>query len=149
MTAQWYVLIEEDTRESRSADGNDLKLHRWTLVASHPVGATEAQARAVAEEAALRHTPALLARHARPGDTPARSAYLTNDGSWLVHLRQRHRACHVRVTVARLVHESQEREAPPKKFRERLRHALDGPDPVEPPWVPGAGKSGFVEDPRT
>lgn len=67
MTAQWYVLIEEDTRVSRRADGVDLKLHRWTLAASHPISGTEEQARAAAEDAALHYLPAVLARHARPG----------------------------------------------------------------------------------
>ncbi|MEJ8646417.1 hypothetical protein WKI68_44430 [Streptomyces sp. MS1.HAVA.3] len=67
-TDQWYVLIEEDTRTTRNADGAELRLHRWTLAASHPViNGTEAQALATAEDAALHYLPAILARHARPG----------------------------------------------------------------------------------
>ncbi|MFD3804690.1 hypothetical protein ACFWSF_16950 [Streptomyces sp. NPDC058611] len=136
MTAQWYVLIEEDTRVTRAADGGKLQLHRWELVARHPVGGTEAQALAVAEDAALHYVPALIARHARPGDTPARSAFLTSDGAWLVWLRQRDRACHVRVTAARLVHAQEETQAPPKTLKEKVRQALDGPEPSEPAWAP-------------
>ncbi|MFE9852582.1 hypothetical protein ACFYPN_27815 [Streptomyces sp. NPDC005576] len=136
MTAQWYVLIEEDTRETQSADGTDLRLHRWTLVASHPVEGDEARARAVAEDAALHHLPGVLARHARPGDSPGRSAYLTSDGSWLVRLQQHHRTSHIRVTVARLVHSRAEEQAPPRSLKEKLRHALDAPPPVPVPWTP-------------
>ncbi|MFJ9074547.1 hypothetical protein ACIRO3_04745 [Streptomyces sp. NPDC102278] len=135
-TDQWYVLIEEDTRTTRSADGVELKLHRWALVASHAVTGTEAQARAVAEDAALHHLPATLARHARPGDTPARQAYLTQDGAWLVQLKQRHRECHIRVSTARLVHTEEETQAPPKTLKEKLRHALEGPAPSEAAWAP-------------
>jgi hypothetical protein len=136
MTAQWYVLVEEDTRVTRRADGVELKLHRWTLVASHPVSGTQAQALAAAEDAALHHVPAVLARHARAGDTPARSAFLTSDGAWLVWLRQHHRECHIRVTTARLVHAQEEKKAPPKTLKQRFRHALDGPEPAETPWAP-------------
>ncbi|MFD9307433.1 hypothetical protein ACFWCB_32970 [Streptomyces sp. NPDC060048] len=137
-TDQWYVLIEEDTRTTRNADGVALKLHRWTLAASYPVRGTEAQALAVAEDAALHYLPALLARHARPGDTPARQAFLTSDGAWLVQLRQRHRDCHIRVSTARLVHTREGTDSPPKSLKEKLRHALDGPEPVEDPWTPKA-----------
>lgn len=137
MTAQWYVLIEEDTRVTRRADGVDLKLHRWALVASHRVSGTEAQARAATEDAALHYVPSVLARHARPGDAPARSAFLTSDGAWLVRLKQHHRECHVRVTAARLVHTQEERQAPPKTLKEKVRQALEGPEPSENPWAPG------------
>ncbi|MEU4261870.1 hypothetical protein [Streptomyces sp. NPDC025273] len=136
MTDQWYVLIEEDTRVTRRADGVDLKLHRWTLVAQHPVSGTEAQALATAQDAALHYVPAVLARHARPGDTPARSAFLTSDGAWLVRLEQHHRECHIRVTVARLIHTQEEKKAPPKTLKEKVRHALEGPEPSENPWAP-------------
>ncbi len=137
MTAEWYVLIEEDTRETRAADGVKMQLHRWQLVARHPVGASQEQALAVAEDAALHYLPGLLARHARPGDTPARSAYLTPDGAWLVWLRQRDRECHVRVTAARLVHTQEETQAPPKTLKEKVRHALVyGPEPLAPAWAP-------------
>ncbi|MFI5527765.1 hypothetical protein ACIA8O_04320 [Kitasatospora sp. NPDC051853] len=136
--ARWYVLIEEDTRMTKHADGVEFRLHRWTLVATHPVDGTEEDARAVAEEAALKHLPDLLARHARPGDVPARQAYRTSDGSWLVRLSQQHRECHLRVTTARLVHVVEGTDAPPKTFRQKLRTALDGPDPAPAPWAPGA-----------
>ncbi|MFB9367993.1 hypothetical protein ACWCYY_12245 [Kitasatospora sp. NPDC001664] len=136
--AQWYVLIEEDTRMTKHADGVELKLHHWTLVASHPVGGSEEDALAVAEEAALKHVPDLLARHARPGDVPARQAFRAGDGSWLVWLRQHHRECHLRVTTARLVHVVEGNDAPPKTFRDRLRNALDGPAPEPTRWAPGA-----------
>ncbi|WP_329204796.1 hypothetical protein OG257_04090 [Streptomyces sp. NBC_00683] len=136
MTDQWYVLIEEDTRVTRRADGIDLKLHRWSLVARHPISGTELQALAAAEDAALHYMPDVLARHARPGDTPARSAFLTTDGAWLVQLRQYHRECHIRVTAARLMHTQEEKQAPPKTLKERVRHALDGPEPSEKPWAP-------------
>ncbi|MET9616741.1 hypothetical protein [Kitasatospora indigofera] len=135
--AQWYVLVEEDTRTTRRADGVELKLHRWTLAATHAVDGAEAEALALAEEAALHHLPGILARHARPGDTPARHAFLAPDGSWLVVLKQRHRECHIRVTTARLVHVHPEKEAPPKTLREKLRQALDGPEPAGAPWNPG------------
>ncbi|MEV7730025.1 hypothetical protein AB0P15_35730 [Streptomyces sp. NPDC087917] len=135
-TDQWYVLIEEDTRTTRSADGVKLKLHRWTLAATHFVNGTEAEALALAQDAALHHLPAVLARHALPGDTPARQAYLTRDGSWLVHLAQRHRECHIRVTAARLVHSQEEVQAPPKTLKEKLRQAFDAPDPTPTPWTP-------------
>ncbi|MCY0955230.1 hypothetical protein [Streptomyces sp. H27-S2] len=136
MTAQWYVLIEEDTRVTRAADGVKLQLHRWALVARHHVSGTEAQALAVAEDAALHYMPDLLARHARPGDTPARSAFLTSDGAWLVWLRQHHRECHIRVTAARLVHTQEETQAPPKTLKEKVRHALEGPEPSGAAWAP-------------
>ncbi|MFD9380008.1 hypothetical protein ACFWBH_31600 [Streptomyces sp. NPDC059999] len=135
-TDQWYVLIEEDTRTTRSADGVQLKLHRWTLVATHPVNGTEEQARAVAEDAALHHLPGILARHARSGDVPARQAFLTSDGAWLVQLRQRHRECHLRVSTARLIHTREETQAPPKTLKEKFRHALEGPEPSEASWTP-------------
>lgn len=136
MADRWYVLIEEDTRETRRADGIELRLHHWTLVASHPVNGTEEAARAVAEDAALHYVPGILARHARPGDIPGRSAFLAGDGSWLVHVRQNQRACHFRVTTARLVHASEERQAPPKSLKEKVRHALDGPESPPAPWAP-------------
>ncbi|MFD9542452.1 hypothetical protein [Streptomyces sp. NPDC060022] len=136
MTDQWYVLIEEDTRVTRRADGIDLKLHRWSLVAGHLVSGTELQALAAAEDAALHYMPAVLARHARPGDAPARSAFLTSDGAWLVRLKQHHRECHIRVTAARLIHTQEEKQAPPKTLKEKVRHALDGPEPSETPWAP-------------
>lgn len=135
-TDQWYVLVEEDTRTTRNADGVVLRLHRWTLVASHPVNGTEAQAIAVAEDAALHYLPAVLARHASPGDTPARQAFLTPDGAWLVQLKQRDRECHIRVTTARLVHTQEETQAPPKTLKEKLRHAFEGPEPSADPWTP-------------
>ncbi|MFJ7587602.1 hypothetical protein ACIQZO_09475 [Streptomyces sp. NPDC097617] len=139
MTADhWYVLIEEDTRTTRHADGAELRLHRWTLTASHPVDGTEAQALATAEDAALHYLPAVLARHARPGDTPARQAFRTPDGAWLVQLKQRHRECHIRVTTARLIHTQEETQAPPKTLKEKLRHALEGPEPSDIPWTPKA-----------
>ncbi|MCX5396860.1 hypothetical protein [Streptomyces sp. NBC_00102] len=136
MTAQWYVLIEEDTRETRRADGVELRLHHWTLVASHPVTADQDEVRAVAEDAALHYVPGVLARHARPGDVPGRSAFLASDGSWLVRVHQNHRACHFRVTTARLVHARPEEQASPKSLKEKLRHALDGPEPLPAPWAP-------------
>ncbi|MCX4546379.1 hypothetical protein [Streptomyces sp. NBC_01565] len=135
-TDQWYVLIEEDTRTSRTADGVALKLYRWTLAASHPVNGAEAQALAAAEDAALHYLPAVLARHARPGDTPSRQAFLTPDGSWLVWLKQHHRECHIRVTAARLIHSQEEIQAPPKSLKEKLRQALEGPEPSEDSWTP-------------
>jgi hypothetical protein len=137
MTAEWYVLVEEDTRETRRAEGEQLRLHRWKLVASQHIGGDEAQAAAAAEELALHHLPALLARHARPGDEPARQAFLTPDGTWLVQLRQRHRECHLRVTAARLMHTREEKEAPPMSFKEKLRSAFESPQPPEStgrPW---------------
>ncbi|MGW6704041.1 hypothetical protein ACWGDE_03955 [Streptomyces sp. NPDC054956] len=134
-TDQWYVLIEEDTRTTRAADGVTFKLYRWTLAASHPVNGTEAQALAAAEDAALNYLPAVLARHAKPGATPARQAFLTPDGAWLVQLKQRHRECHIRVTAARLIHAQEETQAPQKSFKEKLRHALEIPEPSKP-WTP-------------
>ncbi|THA76115.1 hypothetical protein E6R60_15450 [Streptomyces sp. A0642] len=136
MADDWYVLIEEDTRATRRADGVELKLHRWTLVASHPVNGPQEQALAVAEDAALNYMPTLLARHARPGDTPARRAFLTPDGAWLVWLRQHHRECHIRVSTARLVHTQEEEHPPPKTLKEKLRNALEGPDPSPALWMP-------------
>ncbi|MET9622265.1 hypothetical protein ABZZ37_16035 [Streptomyces sp. NPDC006464] len=136
MTAQWYVLIEEDTRATKRVDGTDLKLHHWKLVGTHPIHGTEAQAHATAEDAALHYTPALLARHTRPGDEPARHAFLTPDGAWLVHLKQRHRECHIRVTTARLIHALDEKQAPTKTLKDKLRGALEGPPPPNKPWRP-------------
>lgn len=136
MADDWHVLIEEDTRETRHGEGSDLKLHRWTLVATHPVEGGQERALAVAEDAALHYLPAVLARHARSGDVPARRAFLTPDGSWLVWVGQRHRECHLRVTAARLVHVREESVAPPKSLKEKLRTALDGPEPFPAPWKP-------------
>ncbi|MER5734829.1 MULTISPECIES: hypothetical protein [unclassified Streptomyces] len=136
MTEDWYVLIEEDTRMTRRADGVDLKLHRWALVACHPVSGTEERALAAAEDAALHHLPDVLARHARRGDVPARRAFRTSGGDWLVRLKQGHRECHIRVSTARLVHEQEERQAPPKSLKEKFRTVLEGPEAPEAPWAP-------------
>ncbi|MFE3560283.1 hypothetical protein ACFXKW_36340 [Streptomyces sp. NPDC059193] len=136
-TAQWYVLIEEDTRTTRSADGVVLKLHRWTLSASHPVAGPEDQALAVAEDAALTYMPSFLANYATPGEGPARRAFLTPDGTWLVHLKQRHRECHIRVSTARLVHTQEETQAPPPEtIKQKLRHALERHTPSDTRWIP-------------
>ncbi|MFE6410895.1 hypothetical protein ACFVOR_28655 [Streptomyces sp. NPDC057837] len=123
MTA-WYVLVEEDTRETKYAEGTELKLHRWKLVATRSVGSTEEEAAAAAERLALEHVPAVIVRHARPGDQPAREAYLTPDGTWVVSVRQRGREAHVRVSVAQLMHRRTEHEAPPPSWREKLREAF-------------------------
>ncbi|ROP56035.1 hypothetical protein [Streptomyces sp. PanSC9] len=137
-TAQWYVLIEEDTRVTEHVDGSKLKLHRWMLVGTHPIDGDEAQAVAAAEDAARNYTPGVLARHARPGDEPARHALLTRDGTWVVLVRQRHRECHLRVSVARLMHSTQEKEAPPKSLKDTLRSAFEAPRPAAKPWAPPA-----------
>ncbi|MEU5535818.1 hypothetical protein [Streptomyces sp. NPDC020362] len=136
MTAEWYVLIEEDTRVTEHVEGQQLRVHRWKLVGTHHIGGDEGQAVAAAEDAALRYVPQVLARHARPGDEPARYAFLARDGAWVVLVRQRHRECHIRVTTARLVHAREEREAPPKSLKDRFRGALEGPPPLEKPWAP-------------
>lgn len=136
MTAQWYVLVEEDTRVTERVDGRSLKLHRWMLTAAHPIDGDEARAAEVAEDAALHYLPDTLARHARPGDEPARHALLTGDGAWVVLLRQRHRECHIRVTTARLVHTVEEREAPPKSLKDTFRSALAAPPPPRKQWEP-------------
>ncbi|GGV19468.1 hypothetical protein GCM10010275_71510 [Streptomyces litmocidini] len=134
MTADWYVLIEEDTRTTQRADGTDLKLHRWMLTGTHCIGPDRAEAVAAAEDAALHHIPGILARHTRPGDEPARHALLTQDGAWIVLVKQRHRECHIRVTTAQLVHSREEKEAPSKSLKEKLRSAMDGPAPAPKPW---------------
>ncbi|KOU39602.1 hypothetical protein [Streptomyces sp. WM6378] len=136
MTNEWYVLIEEDTRTTEHPDGVELKLHRWTLVGAHPIGHDEAEAVAAAEDAALHYTPLVLARNARPGDEPARHAFLAQDGAWVVLVRQRHRECHIRVTTARLVHSQAEKEAPAKSLKEKFRGALEGPPALVKPWAP-------------
>ncbi|MFI1766232.1 hypothetical protein ACH41H_29855 [Streptomyces sp. NPDC020800] len=136
MTAQWYVLIEEDTRMTRHIEGKELRLHRWTLTGTHHIEGDEARAAAVAEDAALHYVPQVLARHARPGDEPARHAFLAPDGAWVVLVRQRHRECHIRVSTARLMHSREEREAPSKTLKEKFRSALEGPPPPGKPWAP-------------
>ncbi|MFJ9870101.1 hypothetical protein [Streptomyces sp. NPDC101165] len=136
MADEWYVLIEEDTRLTERVEGVELKLHRWMLVGTHHIEGDEAQAAEAAEDAALHYMPQVLARHARPGDEPARHALLTADGAWVVLVRQRHRECHVRVTTARLMHSREEKEAPPKSLKEKFRSAWDGPAPAEKPWTP-------------
>ncbi|MFF5637054.1 hypothetical protein [Streptomyces sp. NPDC012825] len=135
MTADWYVLIEEDTRTTERADGKELRLHRWMLTGTHRIGPDRTEAVAAAEDAALRYLPGLLARHARPGDEPARHALLTQDGAWVVLVKQRHRECHIRVTTARLVHSREEKEAPPKSLKEKFRSAVEGPPPAARPWA--------------
>ncbi|MFI5979206.1 hypothetical protein [Streptomyces sp. NPDC051452] len=136
MTAEWYVLIEEDTRTTKRPDGVELRLHRWMLVGTYHIGQDEAEAVAAAEDAALNYIPGVLARHALPGDEPARHAFLTQDGAWVVLVRQRHRECHIRVTTARLMHSQEEKEAPPKSLKEKFRSALEGPPPLPKPWTP-------------
>ncbi|KPI22234.1 hypothetical protein OV320_1645 [Actinobacteria bacterium OV320] len=74
MTAEWYVLIEEDTLTTESPDGVDVTLHRWMLVGMHHIGQDQAEAVAAAEDAALHYIPGVLARRARPGDEPARQS---------------------------------------------------------------------------
>lgn len=139
MAAEWYVLIEEDTKRAERADGKSLDLYRWKLTAAHPIDGNEAQALAAAEDAALNHLPERLARHARPGDEPARQAFRAQDGAWFVLLKQRHRQCHMRVTVARLAHTTEEKEAPPRSLKDKLRSALDGPQPLPKQWAPPTG----------
>lgn len=65
MSDEWYVLIEEDTRETERADGTELHLHRWMLVGTHYVDGGEEQATAAAEDAALHFIPE-RSRAARP-----------------------------------------------------------------------------------
>ncbi|MGW2209649.1 hypothetical protein [Streptomyces sp. NPDC001781] len=136
MTAEWYVLIEEDTRVTEYVEGHQLKLHRWMLTGTHHVEGGEAQALAVAEDAALHYIPGTIARHARPGDEPARHALLAQDGAWVVTVRQRQREARIRVTTARLVHSREEKEAPPKTLKESLRGALQAPPSLPKPWAP-------------
>ncbi|MFE9574709.1 hypothetical protein ACFYMW_40480 [Streptomyces sp. NPDC006692] len=136
MTGEWYVLIEEDGWINERADGVALRLHRWTLVGTHRIGGDRAEAVAAAEDAALHYVPRGLARRARPGDESARDAFLTQDGSWVVLVRQRHRECHFRVSMARLVHARAEKEAPKKSLKEKFRGALEGPPPLVEPWTP-------------
>ncbi|MEU6934871.1 hypothetical protein AB0A05_37945 [Streptomyces sp. NPDC046374] len=134
MTADWYVLIEEDTRTTERADGTELKLHRWMLTGTHRIGPDQAEAAVAAEDAALHYLPGILARHARPGDEPSRHALLTQGGAWIVLVKQRHRECHIRVTTAQLVHSREEKEAPPKSLKEKFRSAMEGPAPIPKPW---------------
>ncbi|MGV9357968.1 hypothetical protein [Streptomyces misionensis] len=136
MTAEWYLLIEEDTRTTESPDGVQLRLHRWMLAGTYHIGQDEAEAVAAAEDAALNYMPGVLARHTRPGDEPARHAFLAQDGAWVVLVRQRHRECHIRVTTARLMHSREEKEAPAKSLKEKFRSALEGPPPLPKPWTP-------------
>ncbi|MEU9192638.1 hypothetical protein [Streptomyces hundungensis] len=136
VTHEWHVLIEEDTWTNERADGVALRLHRWTLAGTYRIGQDEAEAVAAAEDAALHYIPRALARRARPGDEPAREAFLGRDGTWVVLVRQRQRVCHIRVSAARLVHARKEAEAPPKSLKEKLRGALDGPPPLPEPWAP-------------
>ncbi|WP_131589719.1 hypothetical protein [Streptomyces seoulensis] len=136
MSAEWYVLIEEDTRVTEYVEGNQLRLHRWMLTGSHHIEGGEAQALAAAEDAALRYIPDTVARHANPGDEPARHVLLAQDGAWVAIVRQRDREARIRVTTARLLHSHEEKEAPPKTFRESLRGALQAPPPAPKPWAP-------------
>ncbi|MFI5812356.1 hypothetical protein ACIA7S_15460 [Streptomyces sp. NPDC051643] len=138
MTDEWYVLIEEDTRETERVDGGELQLHRWMLVGTHYVDGGEEQATAAAEDAALHFIPRGLALHARPGGEPSRHAFLTQEGAWVVLIRLRTRECHIRVTTARLMHFQGEKEAPPKTLKEKLRSAVQTPLPSPKPWTPAA-----------
>ncbi|MGW1726498.1 hypothetical protein ACWCQK_26635 [Streptomyces sp. NPDC002306] len=136
MTTEWYVLIEEDYRTSERLDGVDVKLHHWRLAGTHHIGEDESQAAEAAEDAALHYIPDVLARHTRPGDEPARHAFLTGDGVWVVLLKQRHRACHIRVSVARLAHTFEEKEAPAKSLKDMLRGAFEAPPAPVKSWTP-------------
>ncbi|MFE9404261.1 hypothetical protein ACFYNY_21185 [Streptomyces sp. NPDC006530] len=91
---------------------------------------------AAAEDAALRYIPRALVLRARHGDEPARDGFLGRDGLWMVSVRQRELECHVRVSIARLMHARKEAEAPPKSLKEKLRGALGGPPPLPQPWSP-------------
>ncbi|MGW6927538.1 hypothetical protein ACWGA9_40835 [Streptomyces sp. NPDC054950] len=135
MTAEWYVLIEEDTLTIEHPDGVDVHLHRWMLVGMHHIGQDRAEAVAAAEDAALHYIPGILAGRARPGDEPARHVFLAQDGAWVVLVRQRHRECHIRVTVARLVHSQEEKEAPRKSLKEKFHSLLEEPPPPVQPWT--------------
>ncbi|MER8016913.1 hypothetical protein ACIQ7S_20760 [Streptomyces griseoluteus] len=136
MTAEWYVLIEEDTRVTEYVDGNRLALHRWMLTGTHPIEGGEAQALAAAEDAALHYLPDTIARHAKPGDEPGRHVLLAQDGAWVAIVRQRRHEARIRVTTARLTHSHEEKEAPPKTLGESLRGALQAPPPAPNPWAP-------------
>jgi hypothetical protein len=145
MTAEWYVLIEEDTRTTEWARAGELNLHRWMLVGTHHIGPDQAEAAAAAEDAALHYMPAVLARHTKPGDEPARHALLAQDGSWVVLVKQDQHDCHIRVTTARLMHSQEEKKAPPKSLKESLRSSLDAPTPPVKPWAwtpPGKPEQG-------
>ncbi|GLX54318.1 hypothetical protein Shyhy01_72670 [Streptomyces hygroscopicus subsp. hygroscopicus] len=138
MSAEWYVLIEEDRQGRKRVQGVEFELHDWKLAAAHRVRGDEARVAAVAEDAALHYMPMSLARHAKPGDQEARHAFLAQDGSWVVLLGLRGYQCHIRVTTARLMHVREEKETPPKSLKEMLRSAWEGPPPPVGPWSPPA-----------
>ncbi|MGW4994404.1 hypothetical protein ACWEQ3_43485, partial [Streptomyces mirabilis] len=79
MTDEWYVLIEEDSRETERAEGVELKLHRWMLVGTHHINGDQEQATAAAKDAALHYLPGVLALEGEhhleqrmPGHRPVR-----------------------------------------------------------------------------
>ncbi|WP_331762651.1 hypothetical protein OG612_46075 (plasmid) [Streptomyces sp. NBC_01527] len=147
-TTAWYVLVEEDTRESKPVDGQSLKFHRWKLTVSQHVEGGEEAAAATAEQWALEYVPALIERRTRPGDAPARSVFRTHDGAWLVALKNRHTSCHVRITTARLIHVREEVEVPrePGDWKTKLR-AFFRPDPTPAPSTRPATGLGTGKDP--
>ncbi|MEV5434135.1 hypothetical protein [Streptomyces sp. NPDC052701] len=139
-TASWYVLIEEDTRESRRVDGTSLKFHRWKLTGTHPIEGNETQAAAAAEDAALHYTPPLMNKRTRLGDQPARSAFRTPDGTWLVALTNQHNSCHIRISTAQLVHHQEEVQAPPAPRQDWKTKVRTFFAPAPPPPHPGPGR---------
>ncbi len=148
MSADWYILIEEDIRDTKHLQAIEFRLHHWKLAAAHRVKGDEARIAAVAEDAALHYLPTTLTRYAEPGDRPARHAFLAQDGSWVVLVGLRGHQCHIRVSTARLMHVHEEKETPPKTLKEMLRGAWEGPPPPEQPWSPPAEDEDRSE-PRT
>ncbi|MEW2625347.1 hypothetical protein [Streptomyces sp. NPDC048106] len=138
MSADWYVLIEEDIRETKHLHAVEFELHHWRLAAAHRVEGDEARVAAVAEDAALHYVPTPLTGYLSLGDRPSRHAFLAQDGSWVVLVGLRGHQYHIRVSTARLMHVREEKEAPSKSLREKFRGAWEGPPPPPKPWSPPA-----------
>lgn len=120
MEITWHVLVEETKAESQAValgpEGYVQEL--WTLAVSEAVAGDGEQARALAEELALTYVPEWMAHGDRAGAAPQRTAYLKEDGSWLVSLKH-HKGldrADLRISAARRMHHEAETLPPRSRF---------------------------------
>jgi hypothetical protein len=122
----WHVLVEERRSESdllAAAEMHPVESTRVSLSFSDPVDGGEQGAVELAEQLARTFVPDWMAAAGRPGDAPARTAYLSTEGTWLVTLDQNRGAatCVLRIHPARLMHRSEQVLAPREPLFKSLR----------------------------
>ncbi|MFJ5552081.1 hypothetical protein [Streptomyces sp. NPDC093225] len=133
----WHVLVEERRNETYLVDTRTVASTHMSLYFSDPVDGGREGAAELAEELARTFVPDWMAAAGRPGDAPARTAYLTTDGTWLVTLDQDRggRTAVLRIHPARLMHRSEQAPAPREPLFKGLRRVLsrEAPQPAPAP----------------